>query len=125
MSEHPHELLSADVARATAYDRQGGYCLRCHEPMPLDRFEAHHRRRRQLLGWCACNVVALHARCHTQGAYAVHDHPQTARDLGLIVPSWGVEPCEIPVLVKWPFVGMALLSCDGMVCSVDSRDLVT
>jgi hypothetical protein len=122
-AEHPHQLLSAHEARELAYTRQGGWCARCSERMPIDGYEAHHRRRRRVLGWCMCNVVALHPRCHTMGPLAVHDHPELARQLGLIVPTWGDEPCSIPLRVSWPWEGQALLSCTGLVCSVDARDI--
>jgi hypothetical protein len=125
VSEHPHEFLDAGVARQVAYDRQGGQCARCWTPMQPDRFEAHHRRKRAALGWCMCNVVALHPRCHTQGAYAVHDHPAISMSIGLIVPIRDRrEPCEVPVHVKFPWDGDVLLSCCGTVCSVDSADIV-
>lgn len=121
---HPHVFVDAAAARSAAYERQGGYCLRCHSTMSPDRYEAHHRRRRRVLGWCLCNVVALHPRCHTQGPLAVHDHPADAVQRGLIVPTHSDEPpCEIPVAITWPWSAPALLSCDGMVCSIDSADV--
>lgn len=124
MSEHPHEFLSVAVARQLAFDRQGGYCARCHKTMSVDAFDAHHRRRRQLLGWCACNIVALHPSCHT-GAHSVHDQPTLATNLGLIVPARERrEPCEVPIMLVWPWHAPTLLGCDGLAYSMQSSELV-
>lgn len=90
-----HELTTAALIRPIVWQRQAGLCALCCEQLGQD-WEAHHRRRRNLLGWCPCNIVALHPRCHTQGPTAVHDNPALARGLGLIVPSWGPEPAKVP-----------------------------
>lgn len=116
------ELADAALARHYAFERQGGTCLRCHQGMSPDSFEAHHRRRRRVLGWCGCNVVALHPRCHTQGELAVHDHPTQAKMMGLIVPTTGLEPWQIPVHTTWPWAGPAHLTCDWMIVSPDALD---
>lgn len=113
-----HELLSAADARSSAFVRQLGLCARCGEPMRFGDFEAHHRRRRNVLGWCLCNVVALHPRCHTQGPLAVHDHVEQSRDMGLIVSTFGPQPFDVPVWLydvtdRVEHVRV-LLSCDGL-----------
>jgi hypothetical protein len=115
-----HNLLSAHQVRDVVWARQGGVCLRCQQPMHPNAWEAHHRRRRAVLGWCPCNVVGLHPRCHTQGPHAVHDHPELARALHLIVPTTGPEPFELDVAITWPWSGRVLLTCDGMACSPES-----
>lgn len=110
-----HQLMDPAAIRPLVWDRQGGYCLRCHTPMSPDRWEAHHRRSRRALGWCPCNVVGLHPRCHTQGELAVHDHPEDAQRLGLIVPVHSLlEPFDVLVHITWPWAGDVLLTCDGM-----------
>lgn len=117
-----HQLLTAAAVRPIVWERQGGHCARCHQPMPADRWEAHHRKRRDTLGWCPCNIVGLHARCHTQGPMAVHDHPGEAVELGLIVRTYGPDPHLVPVDVPWPWRGPGFLTCDGMVVSPDALD---
>jgi hypothetical protein len=116
-----HNVLTASIVRPIVWDRQGGHCARCHTLMEPSNWEAHHRRRRGILDWCPCNIIGLHPRCHTQGPLAVHDHPAMARELGLIVPSYGPEPFDVPLLVRWPFSGEAFLACDGMVVSALAR----
>jgi hypothetical protein len=86
--------------------------------------EAHHRQRRRVLGWCPCNVVGLHARCHTQGPRAVHSQVEQARQLGLIVPTWASPP-EVPVHVEWPWVGESYLACEGLLVSALVREGLT
>lgn len=111
--------MDAAHCRAAVWARQGGLCALCWEPMgpPEGQWEAHHRlRRRDLPGWCPCNIVGLHARCHTQGPTAVHDHPEDARAAGLIVASTD-DPRTTLLHVEWPWYGDAYLSCDSMVCS--------
>lgn len=110
-------------ARLAVYDRQGGLCGLCWDPLGSREsgpWEAHHRLRRRDMPkigkWCPCDLVALHARCHTQGRTAVHDHPEMAMGLGLIV-SPGDDPREVPVFVEWPWIGLATLSCESFVCS--------
>ena len=81
-----------DAARVAIWWRQNGLCGLCWEnlpPLESDGWEAHHRLKIRNMPrdakWCPCNLVALHARCHTQGPRAVHDHPDDARALGLIL----------------------------------------
>jgi hypothetical protein len=67
--------------------------------------------------WCPCDVVGLHARCHTQGRFAVHDHPEDARKSGLIL--WTNEdPRRVPIMVRWPWVAESALLCNGDVGSL-------
>ena len=109
--------------RELIFIRQYGLCARCGGPMRFDDFEAHHRRRRNVLGWCPCNIVALHPRCHTQGPLAVHDHVEQSRLIGLIVPTFGAEPfdVELQLHTQTPAgsVERVLLSCDGLVTYLD------
>jgi hypothetical protein len=110
------------TARVACWWRQGGLCGLCWEPLGTleeGRFEAHHReRRRDLPGWCPCNIVVLHPRCHTQGPAAVHDHPDMAAPLGLIVAAVSmVDPRDVAMVVRWPWEGEGYLDCDGMVVS--------
>ena len=77
--------------------------------------------------WCPCNVVGLHAHCHTQGerhrwvhpmplgSWAVHDHPEQALIRGLIVRD--ENPATVPIIVEWPWIGPALLAHNGDVVS--------
>lgn len=115
-----HQEWSARAAREAAYARQGGHCALCWARMAEGYFEAHHRLRRALMPagalWCPCNIVALHPRCHTQGPEAVHDHPERARVLGLILDTTA-EPRVVQVRVQWPWDGPALLECTSMVAS--------
>lgn len=120
-----HNLLTAEQVRPIVHSRQGGLCARCWEPLG-SWWEAHHRRKRAILDWCPCNIVALHPRCHTQGPssperggqWAVHDHPTMAQAFGLIVPSWLSLDRPVSVEVQWPWTGPAMLSCDGDVVSL-------
>ncbi len=115
-------VLDVPVAgvREQVFMRAFGLCARCGGPMRFDDFEAHHRRRRNVLGWCPCNIVALHPRCHTQGPLAVHDNVAQARRMGLIVPTYGPEPFDVPLVVhsesahRVHVVERVLLSCDGL-----------
>lgn len=119
-----HVDWDAGTVRLAAYDRQGGLCLQCYEPMGEregGRWEAHHRLRRRDMPkgakWCPCNIVALHSRCHTQGPEAVHDHPEEARERGLILDT-SADPREVPVWIEWPWSGPATLDCESLVCSI-------
>lgn len=118
MSEH--QQWTAAESRAVCHERQGGLCARCWTPLPAvtdGGWEAHHRiRRRDMPGWCPCNIVALHARCHTQGPLAVHDHPDEARRLGLILHPLA-DPRAETLEYHWLFDGPVYLECDGMVVS--------
>jgi 5-methylcytosine-specific restriction endonuclease McrA len=119
-----HRAWAAADARQASYHRQGGLCALCWEHLGAETdgtWEGHHRLRRREMRepftWCPCNIVALHARCHTQGPAAVHDHPQRAGELGLILPS-GTDP-RVAVIGDWRWMlpGPVLLDCDGMVVS--------
>ena len=112
-----HQELTVPAIRALVWERQNGLCARCFDPMQADRWEAHHRVRRAVLGWCPCNIVGLHPRCHTQGPLAVHDHPADARDRGLIVSPFDGQPQLVQLDVPWPWQGPGFLHCSGMVVS--------
>ena len=121
-----HQAIDAREARAIVWARQGSLCARCWQPMHSWSWEAHHRQRRResVAGWCPCNVVGLHPRCHTQGItrqatglWAVHDEPELARAHGLIVPSWAPNPADVPTTIGWPWQGSAYLDHEGMVVS--------
>lgn len=120
MTEH-QSGWTPEACRAAIIERQGGYCARCWERCPADSLEAHHRLKRALMPaeflWCPCNVVGLHARCHTQGRFAVHDHPEDAREQGLIL--WTNEdPRQVPIMVRWPWQAESALLCNGDVGSL-------
>lgn len=120
MSEH--QRWDAGDSRLAAYDRQGGLCGLCWESLGQREgsWEAHHRLRRRDMPkpytWCPCDIVALHARCHTQGRVAVHDNPDMARGLGLILDT-SDDPRDVPVFIEWPWFGLAMLDCESFVCS--------
>jgi hypothetical protein len=117
--------LDAAGCRSAVWWRQGGLCALCwqHLGQLEDGWEAHHRLRVALMPkdarWCPCDVVALHARCHTQGPAAVHDHPDAARDAGLIL-SYSQEPALVPIVVEYPWVGLGYLDCEAFVVSPDA-----
>lgn len=118
--EIEHQAWPRSAARLAVYDRQGGLCARCWENVGREEFEAHHRlrigRMRDPYRWCPCDLVALHPRCHTQGPLAVHDHPEEANGLGLIL--WDhQDPREVPIQVTWPWSGLGYLDCDSMLVS--------
>lgn len=128
MTDHRTDWTAAD-SRLACYWRQGTLCARCWEPLgqPDGEWEAHHRLRRSWMPkealWCPCNIVALHARCHTQGPgrpgdgqWAVHDWPIEAGVLGLLLPSHA-DPRKQWVMVVWPWQGSAFLDCDSTVVS--------
>lgn len=126
-----HVDVTADEARTAAWWRQGGLCALCWEnlpPLESGGWEGHHRLKvRYMRGhrWCPCNIVALHARCHTQGPAAVHDHPDDARRLGLIL-TMDQDPRDVAVQVRWPWSGDAFLNCEGMaVSTLSPHDLAS
>lgn len=114
--------LTPAAARAVCWDRQGGRCALCWEPMHRDAWQCHHRRSRRWLGWYPSNVVGLHARCHTMSPTAVHSNPEDARRRGLIVPRSGPAPSLILVRVEWPWEGWGLLTDTGDVTYAAARD---
>lgn len=125
---HTHRTdWTPETARAAIHSRQGGLCALCWLGLGgvEDRWEAHHRLRRQLMPsdarWCPCDLVGLHARCHTQGDRAVHDHPENAHQLGLVLLSFE-DPRTIPVPIRWPWEGHAFLACDSSVVSPHHSD---
>lgn len=110
-----HEGWAPALLHVMARDRQGEMCASCWERMGPGDQELHHRQSRRVLGWCPCNIVGLHRRCHTQGPAAVHDHPEAAILAGLIVPTWE-DPRVVAVTGwRWLWEAPSLLTCDGMV----------
>lgn len=107
-----HLFTTAAKLHPLARERQYGMCLACHGGLRTGEGALHHRVRRRDLGWCACNVVLLHAECHTNAPQAVHQRPEWARARGLIVPSW-TDPRGVPVPHQWPYSGDLFLACDG------------
>jgi hypothetical protein len=117
-----HVFTEPAKLHALVTERQGGLCAACWEPLPPTAQELHHRQRRRVLGWCACNVVGLHPRCHTLHPLAVHQRPEWAASVGLIVPTWASPP-QVPLHVQWPWSGESYLSCDGLLVSELVRTL--
>lgn len=121
MPEHRADW-TAERAREAIWYRQGGQCALCWGNMgPVDgRWEAHHRLKVRNMPrnarWCTCDLVGLDPRCHTQGPAAVHDHPDDARVLGLILDA-EQDPRDVVVQVQWPWTGEGYLDCEGMVVS--------
>lgn len=111
-----HVRHTPATAREVVLERQHGTCLACHAGMHADRAHLHHRQRRRELDrdqlWCPCTLVALHPDCHVVAPQAVHQRPSWAREAGLIVAPW-LDPREVPIEHRWPFVGSMLLVCDG------------
>lgn len=105
--------MTAAAVREVIWDRQLGTCLACHTGMRPDELHAHHRVRRRDLGWCPCNIVALHSDCHVVAPQAVHQRVTWARERGLIVPTWD-DPRLIPVEHRVPWSGLLYLGCDGV-----------
>jgi hypothetical protein len=78
--------------RRQAWDRSGGLCEHtwCGLPLRDGCWELAHR-----MGgaggrpWHIANVLALHPGCHRDGPHGTHREVTTARELGLLVPSWG------------------------------------
>jgi hypothetical protein len=112
-----------EAARVAIWWRQGGRCGLCWEQLPAleaPGWEAHHRLKVRGMPrdsrWCPCDLVALHARCHTQGPVAVHDHPEAARAVGLILTA-EQDPRDVTVDVQYPWQGAAYLDCDGVAVS--------
>jgi 5-methylcytosine-specific restriction endonuclease McrA len=115
-----HECWEPDQSRLAIHARQGGLCALCWNPVRIEDMEAHHRLKRALMPkaalWCPCDLVGLHRRCHTQGPYAVHDHPEKARERSLVL--WTNEdPREVPIQIEWPWHGPGVLLCNGDVGS--------
>lgn len=111
-----HTFMEPAALHLLVRERQGHLCASCWNSLSADQQELHHRQRRRVLGWCPCNVVGLHPRCHTMSQVAVHSRPEWAISRGLIVPTWASPP-ETPVHVEWPWVGESYLSCDGSLVS--------
>ncbi len=85
--------------------RDHGRCPVCGG-LITDRAERHHRQRRAVGGDRYANLTLLHSRCHSWTT----EHPQDARDRGLIVSAY-----DDPGLVPLTFHGGAtwLLADDG------------
>lgn len=107
-----HQFTSPRELHSTARYRQYDTCLACGTGIPSGQGHLHHRVRRRDLGWCACNVVLLHADCHVGAPQAVHQQPDWARARGLIVPST-FDPRLVPIPHQWPYTGDLWLTCDG------------
>lgn len=117
-----HQSLSAAAVRPIVWDRQLGTCAGCHRGLHHEAWHAHHRQSRKHMGWCPCNIVALHPNCHVVAPEAAHQRPAWAREVGLIVPSWA-DTRERPVLLHVPWSGSLYLWCDGTVSSSPDPEL--
>lgn len=81
--------------RQKAYDRAGGRCDLCGQPLSNAAFECHHRKKRSQGGDDSLpNLVALHSHCHH---VRVHGQPAWAYDRGFLVRR-DDEPADVPVL---------------------------
>ena len=109
-----HQRRTPAEAREVAYHRQDGSCWACWTGVRPEEGHLHHRRRRRDLTadelWCSCVTVLLHPDCHVVAPQSVHQRPEWARSVGLVVPSWG-DQRVVPIIGG--FVGSVLLDCSG------------
>lgn len=99
-------LLIDRKLRAQVYERDGGCCASCGQPVSRDRFECHHRKLRSRGGQdSVCNLVTLDFICHA----SLHCTPRIAERFGLILPSHA-DPATSPVRHR---AGWVLLRPDG------------
>jgi hypothetical protein len=106
-------LLDMGELREIVWARSLGVCehSECGERLSAQRWECHHRKLRAQGGHdCACNLLALHPRCHVQGRTAVHDYPTYSYAAGLLVKSWQQSDL-VPVAL--PGRAAVLLTCGG------------
>lgn len=82
-------------------------CVRCLIPAPTGHW--HHRRGRAVRGphqHCPCNGVWLCSTCHVWA----HANPEQAREVGLIVPRFVLEPGTQPFRTP---TGWVKPDCEG------------
>lgn len=91
--------------RQKVYDRAGGRCDLCGQPLSNDSFECHHRKKRSQGGDDSLpNLVVLHSHCHH---VRIHGEPSWAYDHGFLVHRDG-DPASAPVLrhgTRWQTPG--------------------
>lgn len=90
--------------------RSGGRCECCGRRLdPGDRWERHHRQRRQVGGDRLANLLRLRGRCHRYWT----EHPRLAMDRGLIVSAHAADPATVPVLTVGVVARWVLLNDEG------------
>ncbi|WP_170177806.1 HNH endonuclease [Thermomonospora umbrina] len=91
--------------RAEAYERAGGKCDLCGQPLSWARFECHHRKKRSQGGDDSLsNLIALHPACHHD---KVHGRPKWAYEHGFMVRRDG-DPAKTAVFrhgTRWQIPG--------------------
>jgi 5-methylcytosine-specific restriction endonuclease McrA len=94
-------------SRAIVKARSLGRCERCGVPTTYG--EAHHRRSRSVADehrHCPCVLVWLCGTCHRWA----HAHPLKARETGVIVSKFIINPYTVPMATPW---GTRLHNCEG------------
>jgi hypothetical protein len=94
-------------ARLALAERDGGACFRCG----LAASEWHHRRSRRVRDehtHSPGNGVSLCRACHAW----VHQHPERARELGLIVGRDVLDPSTV---MACGYMGWVVLGNDGSI----------
>jgi hypothetical protein len=85
-----------DYLRGLVYARSKGYCEKCGGQLPFS-WALHHRKLKSRGGKDEVeNLVALHHECHNLATDSVHNNPNKATEVGLMVSSWS-NPAECPV----------------------------
>lgn len=115
--------MSAPTRKLTdLVDERDGYsCTRCGKSLHVTDGSRHHRMRRHDGGHRASNLILL-CGSGTTGCHGwAHNHPESARAEGIIVPANGrALPELIPVLTWWLFSRVwMMLHDDG------NRDFIT
>ncbi|MGI5414285.1 HNH endonuclease [Actinomadura luteofluorescens] len=91
--------------RETVYDRAGGHCDLCGQPLSWSSFQCHHRKKRSQGGDDSLpNLMALHGSCHHD---RVHARPKWAYDRGFMVRR-DDDPAKTAVLrhgTRWQVPG--------------------
>lgn len=99
-------------------ERDGWSCVRCGVSLYSTSGSRHHRKRRRSGGHGAANLVLL-CGSGTTGCHGwAHAHPDEARLVGLIVPTW-LDPLDVPVLLLRTW---ALLDDEGHVERITDED---
>lgn len=82
--------------RRVVFNRAGGRCECCGDPVHPSAYQCHHRKLRSRGGLdSACNLACLCAHCHRR----LHSHVTFATEHGFIVSATD-DPAVVPMLIN-------------------------
>lgn len=99
--------------RFVLWTRDGGRCICCGAPVPLDGFDASHRQRRGQGGNNTDfrNRCTMAPWCHRRGPLSPDLYPDAAGARGLHVAAWE-DYADVPV-TRWDGVRVLLTAAGG------------